>query len=71
MGRPLKSFANVSLNILWPKENSVGKWLLYLTQNTSKDVQSVSCSPVNEFNPLKHINVRKYLCLLFYGLNFN
>uniref|UniRef100_A0A4W6FAL9 Integrin subunit alpha 6 n=1 Tax=Lates calcarifer TaxID=8187 RepID=A0A4W6FAL9_LATCA len=56
MGRPLKSFANVSLNILWPKENSVGKWLLYLTQNTSKDVQSVSCSPVNEFNPLKHIN---------------
>uniref|UniRef100_A0A4W6FCR9 Integrin subunit alpha 6 n=1 Tax=Lates calcarifer TaxID=8187 RepID=A0A4W6FCR9_LATCA len=61
MGRPLKSFANVSLNILWPKENSVGKWLLYLTQNTSKDVQSVSCSPVNEFNPLKHINVRKYL----------
>ncbi|XP_039976615.1 integrin alpha-6-like isoform X2 [Xiphias gladius] len=55
LGRPLKSFANASLNIYWPKENSVGKWLLYLTRITSKGVQSVSCSPVNEVNPLKHV----------------
>ncbi|XP_022615886.1 integrin alpha-6-like [Seriola dumerili] len=55
LGRPLKSFANASLNIYWPKENVVGKWLLYLTQITSEGVQSVSCSPVNEINPLKHV----------------
>ncbi|XP_070769684.1 integrin alpha-6-like [Enoplosus armatus] len=54
LGRPLKSFANASLNILWPKENSVGKWLLYLTQISSKGVQSVPCSPEHEVNPLKH-----------------
>ncbi|XP_071314514.1 integrin alpha-6-like [Trachinotus anak] len=55
LGRSLKSFANASLNIYWPKENSVGKWLLYLTHITSEGVQSVSCSPVNEINPLKHL----------------
>ncbi|XP_076595871.1 integrin alpha-6-like [Chaetodon auriga] len=55
LGRPLKSFTNVSLNIYWPKENSVGKWLLYLTQISSKGVQSVTCSPANEVNPLKDI----------------
>uniref|UniRef100_A0A8C3G6C0 Integrin alpha-2 domain-containing protein n=1 Tax=Cyclopterus lumpus TaxID=8103 RepID=A0A8C3G6C0_CYCLU len=54
LGRPLKYFANASLNIHWPKENSVGKWLLYLTQISSKGVQSVPCSPVDEVNPLKH-----------------
>lgn len=57
LGRPLKSFANASLNIYWPKENSVGKWLLYLTQISRKGVQSVPCSPVNEVNPLKHVKV--------------
>ncbi|XP_067455908.1 integrin alpha-6-like [Thunnus thynnus] len=55
LGRPLKSFANASLNIYWPKENSVGKRLLYLTQISSKDVYSLPCSPVNEVNPLKHV----------------
>uniref|UniRef100_A0A8D3CGW6 Integrin alpha-2 domain-containing protein n=1 Tax=Scophthalmus maximus TaxID=52904 RepID=A0A8D3CGW6_SCOMX len=57
LGRPLKYFANASLNINWPKENSVGKWLLYLSQITSEGVQSVSCSPVDEVNPLKHVKV--------------
>ncbi|KAF7660991.1 hypothetical protein LDENG_00271160 [Lucifuga dentata] len=55
LGRPLKSFANASLNIFWPKENSAGKWLLYLTQFNSKGVQSVPCSPVQELNPIKHL----------------
>uniref|UniRef100_A0A3Q1EUN0 Integrin alpha-6-like n=1 Tax=Acanthochromis polyacanthus TaxID=80966 RepID=A0A3Q1EUN0_9TELE len=55
LGRPLKSFANASLNIYWPKENSVGKWILYLTRISSKDVQSVPCSPANEVNPLKDV----------------
>ncbi|XP_058505751.1 integrin alpha-6-like [Solea solea] len=55
LGRPLKSFANVSLIIKWPKKNSVGKWLLYLSHITGEGVQSVPCSPANEVNPLKHI----------------
>ncbi|KAK9518357.1 hypothetical protein VZT92_023666 [Zoarces viviparus] len=55
LGRPLKSFANASLNIHWPKENSAGKWLLYLTQISSKGVQSVPCSPVDEVNPLQQV----------------
>lgn len=54
LGRPLKSFANISLNIYWPKENAVGKWLLYLTHVSSQGVQPVSCSPGSEVNPLKH-----------------
>lgn len=53
LGRSLKYFTNASLNIFWPKENSVGKRLLYLTQTNSKGVQSVPCSPLNEINPLK------------------
>uniref|UniRef100_A0A3Q1BK90 Integrin alpha-2 domain-containing protein n=1 Tax=Amphiprion ocellaris TaxID=80972 RepID=A0A3Q1BK90_AMPOC len=59
LGRPLKSFANASLNIYWPKENSVGKWILYLTHISSKGVQSVPCSPANEVNPLKDVKVIK------------
>ncbi|XP_030000900.1 integrin alpha-6-like [Sphaeramia orbicularis] len=55
MGRPLKSFANASLNIYWPKENVVGKWLLYLTQINSKGVQSIPCSPGDEVHPLQHV----------------
>ncbi|XP_072290728.1 integrin alpha-6-like [Eucyclogobius newberryi] len=55
LGRPLKSFANISLNIFWPKENAVGKWLVYLTHVSSKGVQPLLCSPGTEINPLKHI----------------
>ncbi|MEQ2266023.1 hypothetical protein XENORESO_016649, partial [Xenotaenia resolanae] len=53
LGRPLKSFANASLNINWPKENSVGKWLLYLVHIHSEGVHTVPCTPVDEVNPLK------------------
>ncbi|KAM9849647.1 integrin alpha-6-like [Aulostomus maculatus] len=53
LGRSLQSFANASLNIYWPKENSAGKWLLYLTQMSSKNLQPVPCSPVNEVNPIR------------------
>uniref|UniRef100_I3J241 Integrin alpha-6 n=1 Tax=Oreochromis niloticus TaxID=8128 RepID=I3J241_ORENI len=59
LGRPLKHFANASLSIYWPKENSVGKWLLYLTHITNDGVHSVPCSPVDEVSPLKHVKVRK------------
>ncbi|XP_061541464.1 integrin alpha-6-like [Phycodurus eques] len=52
-GRSLKSFANASLDIHWPKGNSDGKRLLYLTQVTSAGVHFVSCSPADQINPLK------------------
>ncbi|KAG8003856.1 Integrin alpha-6 [Nibea albiflora] len=55
LGRPLKSFANASLNIYWPKENAVGKWFLYLSRISSDGVQSVPCSPAEEVNPLKGV----------------
>ncbi|KAK3535628.1 hypothetical protein QTP70_018437, partial [Hemibagrus guttatus] len=54
MGRPLKSFASVTLNIQWPKENIEGKWLLYLLQITGPNNQSIPCSPASEISPLKH-----------------
>lgn len=57
LGRSLKSFTNASLNLFWPKENSVGKWLLYLSHTSSKGVQSVPCSPVNEIDHLKDVKV--------------
>ncbi|KAM4732054.1 integrin alpha-6-like [Anableps anableps] len=55
LGRPLKSFANASLNINWPKENSVGKWLLYLVHISSEGVHAVPCAPADEVNPLKPV----------------
>ncbi|XP_076005382.1 integrin alpha-6-like [Genypterus blacodes] len=55
LGKPLKSFANASLNIFWPKENPAGKWLLYLAQISSRGVQSVPCSPAQEINPIQHL----------------
>ncbi|XP_056880551.1 integrin alpha-6-like, partial [Takifugu flavidus] len=55
LGRSLKSFTNASLNLFWPKENSAGKWLLYLSHTSSKGVQSVPCSPVNEIDHLKDV----------------
>ncbi|XP_058643969.1 integrin alpha-6 isoform X2 [Onychostoma macrolepis] len=53
LGKPLKSFGTASLNIQWPKESSVGKWLLYLMKINTKDLQLVTCSPEREINPLR------------------
>ncbi|XP_015243123.1 PREDICTED: integrin alpha-6-like [Cyprinodon variegatus] len=55
LGRPLNSFANASLNINWPKENSVGKWLLYLVHISSEGVHAVPCTSADEINPLKPV----------------
>uniref|UniRef100_A0A4W4GPU9 Integrin alpha-2 domain-containing protein n=1 Tax=Electrophorus electricus TaxID=8005 RepID=A0A4W4GPU9_ELEEL len=41
-----------SLDIQWPRENSVGKWLLYLVKVGSKELEQLTCSPENEINPL-------------------
>ncbi|XDV31465.1 hypothetical protein PO909_034140 [Leuciscus waleckii] len=53
LGKPLKSFGTASLNIQWPKESSVGKWLLYLMKINTKGLQLVTCSPEREINPLR------------------
>uniref|UniRef100_A0A672SFG5 Integrin subunit alpha 6 n=1 Tax=Sinocyclocheilus grahami TaxID=75366 RepID=A0A672SFG5_SINGR len=53
LGKPLKSFGTASLNIQWPKESSVGKWLLYLMKINTRDLQLVTCSPEREMNPLR------------------
>ncbi|XP_061580836.1 integrin alpha-6-like [Cololabis saira] len=55
LGKPLRSFANASLIVRWPKENSAGKWLLYLTHVSTEGVQPVPCSPAHEIHPLKDI----------------
>uniref|UniRef100_A0A8C1A597 Integrin subunit alpha 6 n=1 Tax=Cyprinus carpio carpio TaxID=630221 RepID=A0A8C1A597_CYPCA len=53
LGKPLKSFGTASLNIQWPKESSVGKWLLYLMKINTRGLQLVTCSPEREINPLR------------------
>lgn len=53
LGKPMKSFGTASLNIQWPKESSLGKWLLYLMKINTKDLQLVTCSPEREINPLR------------------
>ncbi|XP_016150316.1 integrin alpha-6 [Sinocyclocheilus grahami] len=53
LGKPLRSFGTASLNIQWPKESSVGKWLLYLLRINTRDLQLVTCSPEREINPLR------------------
>lgn len=53
LGKPLKSFGTAFLNIQWPKENAVGKWLLYLMKVNSKELKEINCSPETEINPLR------------------
>ncbi|KAJ8352119.1 hypothetical protein SKAU_G00235950 [Synaphobranchus kaupii] len=55
LGKPLKSFGTASLNIHWPKENSDGKWILYLVKINTNGLDKIPCSPEREINPVKHI----------------
>uniref|UniRef100_A0A3B3RSL9 Integrin subunit alpha 6 n=1 Tax=Paramormyrops kingsleyae TaxID=1676925 RepID=A0A3B3RSL9_9TELE len=55
LGKPLKSFGTASLNIQWPKENAVGKWILYLVRISTNELQEIPCSPESEINPLPRI----------------
>ncbi|KAG7252196.1 hypothetical protein CRUP_026720, partial [Coryphaenoides rupestris] len=57
LGNPLRSFGSASLNIMWPKENFDGKWLLYLVKVTSTGLAEVPCSPETEINALEHIQM--------------
>ncbi|TSM68891.1 Integrin alpha-6 [Bagarius yarrelli] len=51
LGKPLKSYGTAFINIQWPKESAVGKWLLYLVKVTSKGLEQITCLPENEINP--------------------
>lgn len=53
LGKPLKSFGTASLSIQWPRDSSLGKWLLYLMKINTRDLQLVTCSPEKEINPLR------------------
>ncbi|XP_036400795.1 integrin alpha-6-like [Megalops cyprinoides] len=55
LGKPLKSFGTASLNILWPKENKDGKWLLYLVKVKTDGLDKIPCTPADAINPVKHI----------------
>lgn len=65
LGKSLKSYGTAFLNIQWPKESAMGKWLLYLVKITSKGLAQVTCSPESEINPnslteVKHPNYSFY-----------
>uniref|UniRef100_A0A8C1UMK6 Integrin, alpha 6, like n=1 Tax=Cyprinus carpio TaxID=7962 RepID=A0A8C1UMK6_CYPCA len=56
VGRPLKSFGSVVLNIQWPNATKEGKRLLYLVQNLQiKDHREniIHCMPADAINPLR------------------
>ncbi|XP_018585098.1 integrin alpha-6 isoform X3 [Scleropages formosus] len=55
LGKPLKSFGTASLNIQWPKENAVGKWLLYLVRISTSGLEEIPCYPESEIGSVQHI----------------
>uniref|UniRef100_A0A8C9T6D5 Integrin subunit alpha 6 n=1 Tax=Scleropages formosus TaxID=113540 RepID=A0A8C9T6D5_SCLFO len=57
LGKPLKSFGTASLNIQWPKENAVGKWLLYLVRISTSGLEEIPCYPESEIGSVQHIKV--------------
>ncbi|XP_030642416.1 integrin alpha-6 [Chanos chanos] len=52
LGKSLKSVGTAFLNIMWPKETKVGKWLLYLVKINAENLEEITCSPETEINPL-------------------
>uniref|UniRef100_A0A8C2H5M8 Integrin, alpha 6, like n=1 Tax=Cyprinus carpio TaxID=7962 RepID=A0A8C2H5M8_CYPCA len=57
LGRPLKSFGSVVLNIQWPKATKDGKRLLYLVQIKDQGTNIIHCTPSEAINPLRFIKV--------------
>uniref|UniRef100_A0A8C1LS78 Integrin, alpha 6, like n=1 Tax=Cyprinus carpio TaxID=7962 RepID=A0A8C1LS78_CYPCA len=55
LGRPLKSFGSVVLNIQWPKATKEGKRLLYLVQIKDQGTNIIHCTPSEAINPLRFI----------------
>lgn len=68
LGKSLKSFGTASLNIQWPKESAVGKYLLYLVDVKSKELQQISCSPETEINHLQLTQVHIFFFIDFIDL---
>uniref|UniRef100_A0A8C2CYD5 Integrin, alpha 6, like n=1 Tax=Cyprinus carpio TaxID=7962 RepID=A0A8C2CYD5_CYPCA len=52
LGRPLKSFGSVVLNIQWPKATKDGKRLLYLVQIKDQGTNIIHCTPSEFHRPL-------------------
>uniref|UniRef100_A0A8C1LSY2 Integrin, alpha 6, like n=1 Tax=Cyprinus carpio TaxID=7962 RepID=A0A8C1LSY2_CYPCA len=63
LGRPLKSFGSVVLNIQWPKATKEGKRLLYLVQIKDQGTNIIHCTPSEAINPLRFIKVLKFVIL--------
>lgn len=57
VGRPLKSFGSVVLNIQWPNATKEGKRLLYLVQIKDHRKNIIHCTPAEAINPLRFIKV--------------
>ncbi|XP_058654599.1 integrin alpha-6 isoform X2 [Onychostoma macrolepis] len=55
LGRPLKSFGSVVLNIQWPNATKKGKQLLYLVQIKDHRKNIIHCTPAEAINPLRFI----------------
>uniref|UniRef100_A0A673CQ90 Integrin alpha-6-like n=1 Tax=Sphaeramia orbicularis TaxID=375764 RepID=A0A673CQ90_9TELE len=53
LGKRLTDFGTPSLEIEWPKSTADGKWLLYLTNISSKGVEKMECTHDDVVNPLK------------------
>ncbi|XP_016332580.1 integrin alpha-6 [Sinocyclocheilus anshuiensis] len=53
VGRPLKSFGSVVLNIQWPNATKEGKRLLYLVQIKDHRKNIIHCMPADAINPLR------------------
>ncbi len=57
VGRPLKSFGSVVLNIQWPNATKEGKRLLYLVQIKDHRKNIIHCTPAKAINPLRFTKV--------------
>uniref|UniRef100_A0A673CUA9 Integrin alpha-6-like n=1 Tax=Sphaeramia orbicularis TaxID=375764 RepID=A0A673CUA9_9TELE len=56
LGKRLTDFGTPSLEIEWPKSTADGKWLLYLTNISSKGVEKMECTHDDVVNPLKLVS---------------
>uniref|UniRef100_A0A673GWE4 Integrin alpha-6-like n=1 Tax=Sinocyclocheilus rhinocerous TaxID=307959 RepID=A0A673GWE4_9TELE len=59
VGRPLKSFGSVVLNIQWPNATKEGKRLLYLVQIKDHRKNIIHCTPADAINPLRFTKVHE------------
>uniref|UniRef100_A0A8C9SFF3 Integrin subunit alpha 6 n=1 Tax=Scleropages formosus TaxID=113540 RepID=A0A8C9SFF3_SCLFO len=70
LGKPLKSFGTASLNIQWPKENAVGKWLLYLVRISTSGLEEIPCYPESEIGSVEKRELNNECLALFFFFFF-